>query len=250
MSIYDLTHFTLQDMTACGTAIRQLGNGQSSMEVTASRLVDYCYEHLVDPQTGEPACALIRLFKTHSYADLPDELQVLVTQSLGDRAPTPDLKCLTLLATQGIEPQWQHRQTSQGHQVIPLTSESAIAQIPMISQLIGQFGLKVSTVIKPDPDLILDLEQTTFNVFHVPEALGSPFIPAQSKFVQPFKVRSVLGIGGMLPSGNLFALILFSRVTIPERTATLFKTLALNAKMSLLPFEPNQTFSEQPQLAL
>ena len=240
--MYNLAQFTLQDMTACGTALRHLGEGQVSMEATANGMVNYLYQNLVAGQWQKPACALIRLFKTHPYGDLPPNLQRQAVGALGDRHPNPDLKCLTLLATQGMQPEWQTRQKSKSHQVIPLMNESAVAQIPMISQLIWQFGLEVSNVLQPDPEIILDLAQTTFNVFHVPHAHNSPYIPAQGEFVTPFGIESVLGIGGMLPSGNLFAIVLFSRVFIPSETATLFKSLALNAKVSLLSFEPDRVF--------
>ena len=45
----------------------------------------------------------------------------------------------------------------------------------------------------------------------MPEAAGSPYIPAQEDFVQPVGIRSVLGFGGMLPGGDIFVVILFSR---------------------------------------
>ncbi|MGE5296319.1 MAG: hypothetical protein ACM3VT_15965, partial [Solirubrobacterales bacterium] len=70
----------------------------------------------------------------------------------------------------------------------------------------------------------------TFNVFHVPEAVGSPDIPEQAEFVIPHGVRSVLGFGGMLPGRDLFAVILFSQVPIPRSTAELFRPLALCVK--------------------
>lgn len=49
-------------------------------------------------------------------------------------------------------------------------------------------------------------------------------------------MKSVLGCGGQLPDGNLFAIIAFSRVTISRETAETFKPLALAAKLALLPF--------------
>ncbi|WP_421655982.1 hypothetical protein [Leptothermofonsia sp. ETS-13] len=152
------------------------------------------------------------------------------------------MKCLTLLATAGDHPDWNNRYRSRGHQAIPLISKELVAQFPMISQFIRQLGLEISTVVQPDPDLVIDLEQKTFNVFHVPEAQGSPFVPAQAGFVIPYGVRSVLGFGGLLPSGNLLAIIMFSKTPISRDTADMFKTLALNAKMALLPFEGTAVF--------
>jgi hypothetical protein len=49
-------------------------------------------------------------------------------------------------------------------------------------------------------------------------------------------VKSVLGFGGLLPNGELFAAVLFCRVPVPRNVADLFRTLALNLKLSLLPF--------------
>lgn len=118
-----------------------------------------------------------------------------------------------------------------------------MAQSPMISQLIQQFGLEISTVLSPDPALLVDLEQHTYNVFHVPTASGSVHVPAQQEFVIPHRVQSVLGFGGMLPSGNLTAVVLFSKVKIERETANMFKTLALNVKMALLPFDQGAVFA-------
>jgi hypothetical protein len=235
--MYNLTRFTLSDMTECGATLRKIGVGADTMEEVANRIIRYLYKSFVDPQTGDKSLALVRLFKTHPYQELEPELQTLVQRSLGEDPDFPQMKCLTLLATAGEQVAWNARRASRGHQAIPLVSEELIARSPMISQLIRQLGLEIATVLKPDPALVIDLEQTTFNVFHVPEAQGSPFVPAQSEFVTSYGVRSVLGFGGMLPSGNLLAIIMFSKTPISRDTAEMFKTLALNAKMAVLPFE-------------
>jgi hypothetical protein len=80
-------------------------------------------------------------------------------------------------------------------------------------------------------------------VFYVDRAEGSPYIPAQTEFVQPQRIQSVLGFGGLLPSGELFATILFTRTYIPREVADLFKTLALNVKVALLPFVDRRVFA-------
>jgi len=55
--MYDLTRFTLKEMTACGAALRKLGSGAASMEEAADRLIRYLYDYLVDQQTGAKTCA-------------------------------------------------------------------------------------------------------------------------------------------------------------------------------------------------
>jgi len=64
----------------------------------------------------------------------------------------------------------------------------------------------------------------------VPEAVGSPYIPAQKEFVIAHGVRSVVGFGGVLSTGDLFAVIMFAKVSIPRETADAVKALALSVK--------------------
>lgn len=240
--MYNLTKFTLGDMTECGAALRKLGNGANSMEEVANRMTRYFYEHFLDPETGRNAFALVRFFKTHAYRDLDVELRHFADQMLNDSPEQPEMKCLTLLATAGDQPEWNDRSTSKGHQAIPLPSEQIVAQAPMISQLISQFGLTINDILSPNPDLLVNLQERTYNVFHIPEANGSIHIPAQEEFIHPFQIKSVLGFGAMLPSGNLIAVILFSKISIQRDIAELFKPLALNVKMAVLPFDQQSIF--------
>ncbi len=246
--MYNLTQFSLQEMTHCGAALRKLGIGATNMIEVAERTVRYLYDHLVDPLSGERACVLVRFFKTHPYAALDAELAQYVRDKLGQTPPAPRLKCLTLLATAGVRAEWNARHLSVSYKAWPLTGVDFGVQYPMFTQLFRQFGLDFDTVVQPEPTLLVDLLHKTFNVFHVAEAVGSPYIPAQSTFIIPMSIRSVLGFGGMLPTGNLFTVILFAKTPIPRETAEAFKTLALNVKMALLPFPEATLFGEPPAL--
>lgn len=243
--MYDLATFKMSDMIECGSKLRGLGAGAQSMEAAADRIVHYLYEHLRDQGRGQRACALIRFYKTHSYSGIDEELQTFARALDDGIARNPQTKCLTLLATAGELPAWNSRKTSLGHKAIPLPSAEVVSQAPMISQLIVQFGLQMNDVIKPVPALMLELEQQTFNVFYVQEATGSPFVPAQETFVVPHGIKSVLGFGGLLPDGNLFAVIMFSKVHVPREKADMFKTLSLSAKLAVLPFTEGAVFEKR-----
>ncbi len=233
----DLTNFTMRNMTECGKILRTTGKVAKTMEEVANRIVRHLYDCLTDGQTGKRACSLVRFFKTHDYEKLDDELRGFSRSMLGNSPVLPGMKCLTLLATRGENPEWNSRTASKDHKAIPLPSEEAVHQAPMISNLIKQLGLNVGVIINPDPRVLLEIEQRTYNVFYVSEALGSPYIPAQEKFVIPYGIKSVLGFGGVLPSGDIFAVIMFLKVPVSKETADFFKTLSLNVKMALLPFE-------------
>ncbi len=238
----DLTRFTLRDMIECEAALRKLGTGAETLVEAAHRIVRYLFDHLIEKQTGQRACALVRFFKTHAFEGLTPQLQRFAQNILGRPAESPGLKCLTLLATAGIKPEWNSRETSVGHQAIPLASAAMVARFPMISQLLTQLGLEVKNVLQPDPALVLDLALRDYNLFYVPDAVGSPYVPAQEEFVIPSGIRSVLGFGSMLPSGNLFAVILFARVPIPAETAALCKPWTLSVKLAVLPLAEEPLF--------
>jgi hypothetical protein len=234
----------MADMVACSAALRRMGNGAHSMEEVSERIVEYLYEPLSGVLGRENPFALVRLFKTHPYGELDEELQSFARRLLG-REPQPSTKCLTLLATAGAKPEWCSRTLSLGHQAIPLVSEEGFTRIPMIANLVHQFGLQLSQVLDPDPSLLAGLSRQAFNVFHVAEALGSPNIPAQREFVVPEGIRSCLGFGGTLPHGDLFAVIMFSRMPISANSASMFKSLSLSVRLALLPFE-SKVFAAQP----
>lgn len=239
---YDLTRFDTTDMMRCRSALRNLReSGDGSMESVARKVVDYFYESLRGAD-GQRGTVLVRMFKTHPYDKLDPGLQAYAHAMMRSGEIPGTTQCLTLLASRGIEGGWNSRNGSKGHKSIPLLSEAMILKAPMIARLVEQMGIPIPAVLTPDKDFVLKAQETTFNVFHVEEAAGSPYVPAQETFVLPFGVRSVLGFGGLLPSGQLFATIIFSRVPIPSSTAKLFAPLSLNVKLCLLPFDGGTVF--------
>lgn len=239
---YELSRFGFADMMDCRGRIRELfADNPPTLEDAAERAVEFFHRELVD-ERGAPACALVRFFKTHPYHDLPEELQEVVRAASPEASSVPDLRCLTLVATRGDEPAWNSPATSRGHRVIPLMSVEMVQQAPMIAQLITQFGLPIANVVRPSRTLLLDQEQTTHNVFFVARAPGSPHIVAQEDFVVRYGIQSVLGFGGLLSSGDLFAVILFSRVAVSPDAADQFRVVGLNLKISVLPFARKPLF--------
>jgi PAS domain S-box-containing protein len=244
VDVMDLAKFDLNDMIECGRAVRKAGEAASSMEEAAGEIIQLFRRTLVDGQTGETNCPLIRCFKTHPLSQLPPDLEQIARGSLNDqRYLRPDLPCLTLLATAGDAEPWNDRRSSRGHAAIPLGSVEMVERAPMIASLLRQMGMKIETALNPDSRLILDADQHTFNVFHVEQAQGNPSIPAQADFVKPYGIRSALGFGGVLPGGELFTIVMFSRVTIPRETADMFRTIALGVKLALLPFVRGAVFA-------
>ena len=239
---YDLDSFGLIEMTQLGRALRELGSGLASFDETAQALTQFLYQRFRDPHSDEPDFVLVRCYRTLEFRSLSSGLQEFATAQL-EAKPSGSTTCLTLSGTTGHAPEWNDRAASQGHKTIALPSEEAVEAIPMVANLLVQLGIDVQYVVSSDPSLIMEHEQRAYNVFYVPDALGSPYIPAQRDFVVPYGVKSVLGFGGVLPSGSVFAVLLFARKRIPQETAEVFRNAALNAKLLFLPFDGGPTLS-------
>lgn len=245
---FDITQFGIPEMMRCGTLLREAGTG-TTVQTVARRICDFLYDSLVD-DGGGTASVLVRFYVTHTYGDLPAEEQRFARKLLG-ATPWPALKCLSLLATRGTVQEWNDVRSSQGHRAIPLPSTAVVSRAPMIAQLFKQMGVDLARVLQPAPGLVADATKRTFNVFHVENARGSPHIPAQRDFVERHGVESVVGFGGVLPWGEHFAVILFSRAHITPKVAHRFKALALDVKATLLGFKNEDVFdtSEPAPLA-
>lgn len=240
--MYDLNDFSITDLTLCGREVRKLGASTTSMEEVAVKVVSFFHDYLRDGVDGPRAVALVRFFKTHDAGELAPELQDFAAARLPEGILAPETKCLTLLATRGEREEWCDRFASTEHRAIPLPSEEVVQQFPMISNLALQIGLELSSLVEPDPSCLRDLDETTYDVFCVPDARGSEFIPAQEDFVVPNGIRSVLGFGGVLPSGSLFAVVIFLRIPVSAEAAECFKSLALSVKMAILPHDQRVIF--------
>lgn len=247
----DLRSFGLTEMVRCSVALRHAAAGAQSMEDAATRICRYLYAEFgamssaagASERIGGGDCALVRLYKTHPYARLDPALRRFADKAMGDAKARPGLRCLTLLASAGDEPEWNDRHTSRSHRAIPLPSPRIVEQAPMVAQLIRQFGLDLADIVSPSEEFVREMAGRSYGVFHVEHALGSPFIPAQEEFVRRFGIRSVVGFGGSLRSGDIFATILFSRVEITAEVAERFRTIALDVKSALFNFDEDQVFS-------
>ena len=235
--MYSLASFSISDMTECASELCKLGGGASSAQDVAQQIASYLYRQLGSDQTGRQDCVLVRCFLTCAYRELDPQSQDCARRALACGPGSLDMKCLTLFGTAGERPEWNERGRSRHYRSIPLIGNQSVAQFPMVSQLLQQLGVELSSKTQPESDLLVDGAEQTYNVFHVPDAKGSPFVPAQEEFVIPFGIESVLGFGGVLPSKEFFTVILFSRVGISRETAELFKPLAASIKLALLPFD-------------
>jgi hypothetical protein len=240
----DLELLDYPGMVASGRSLRALSSGAVTRQDVAARVVEYFYDGFRVPATGERAFVLARCFQTCAYARMPLSYRDAADRLLAETVSQPDMRCLTLLATRGHKSLWNDPATSSDHMAIPLPSVEVVRRAPMIARMLEQLGMPVEDFVATTatPELLMQ-KQRNFNVFHIARAAGSPFVPVQEEFVKAYGVRSVVGLGGVFPTGEFFAVLLFARVAVSHEVAMLFRTLALSVKLALLPFAADGVFS-------
>ncbi len=235
--MFDLNNLSLAEISQMGRRIRKIGESGMCLEEVSQNITDFIFNQLVDGESPNKATALVRFFKTHDFNSLEEAQKEFAAKLIENDQLTSNLKCLTLMGSTGEHSNWNSRKKSVGHQAIPLPNSDVVERFPMIVNLIRQLGLETPKVVTPSPEILLDDLEKTYGVFYVPQALGSPMIPAQDEFVIRHNIESVIGFGGLFPSGDIFAMILFSKTHIPEKVAELFKLLALHVKIAVFPYD-------------
>ena len=207
-----LARLALADAVELGARLRSAGEGATSMEEVAVSLVRLINEAIVS-EGGEASFVLVRCFTTIGRSRLPVRLTRLLELDDED----PDGRYLVLLATEGVEPEWCDRRRSRSHQVIPLAGGGMSATFPMVTRMFRQFGSPLPPQVSVHAAFVEPADHA-FGVFHVEKAIGSPDIP-DGRFIAQYGVASVVGVGGRLPTGDVFAVLCFSREPISRQIA-------------------------------
>jgi two-component system, NtrC family, sensor kinase len=241
---FDLEQFTLQDMTECGVALRKLGADALGMEDVAQRTVSYLFDTLIGRELGGNACALVRFFVTAPYGQLPQDVQACVRKS--DPAVQSSTPCLVLLGTRGIKPEWNDRRLADSHQAMPLNAADLSDRVPMVGELMLQLGRPMTKLeMRGRTRFLVDERLHNYNVLYAPDPINDCSLTTQEEFIAPNEIKSVVGYGGLLPSANSFAVILFLLLPMTHQAALAFRPFALNTKIALLSFdEPSKMFRQ------
>ncbi|MEO8337013.1 MAG: hypothetical protein ABI664_18660 [bacterium] len=125
-----------------------------------------------------------------------------------------------------------------------MPDRAALDRMSMMRELFRQFD------VTPDGSSVnaLSVEPgaaRSFDVFHIEDARGNPHIPEQEAFVRPYGIRSVVGFGGPLRRGDLYAVLLFTKVRVERETAKQLRRLALDVTTRLFQFGDDAVFDSQ-----
>jgi two-component system, NtrC family, sensor kinase len=222
--------------------------GARTLEACARAVCEGLYEELRPPSSvpdgagGVSGCALVRCFKTHALGALEPPLLAHARTVAGvSDAASHDLPCLTLLASAGDERAWCSRHTAGRHRLILLPSQAALDRMPMVAAIFREFNVSLDDV-RPRRRGLSSNAPNVYGVFHVEDAAGSPSVPDQDAFVQPYGIQSVVGFGGSLRHDDLYVVLFFAKTLVPPAVARRGRGLALDVTTSFFRYDDNEVF--------
>jgi hypothetical protein len=178
---------------------------------------------------------LARIYLTSHFDALPQTNKDFVQKLAESAGAADDLKAatpvLSLIGTHGQEADWCDRRNSKGHVGIPLISSAFVSAIPMISRMLGEFGVPMGFLDSHDTGIIIENIGSAAGLFFVEDAAEATDsegrkIIAMQDFVADYTVKSVFGIGGAYDGGQLLVVVVFCRDAFSRITAEHFLTLA------------------------
>jgi hypothetical protein len=190
-------------------------NGLPSFEAAAQLGVKAIYDEFRQPN-GQPAFALVRTYRLSRHDELAPDVQPLIDARSGNF-------WMALMGTSGDEPAWCDRHQSQGHKAIPIGE----SQSPMLNAAFEQLGIAFQAGGADKEDtLIFKPAASMTRFFHVEQALGSPYIPAQDGFVRPYSIQSVLGLASSFVSKSFHLTLCFSKTPVNKDDGEKFAELS------------------------
>jgi serine phosphatase RsbU (regulator of sigma subunit) len=226
----DVPAWGLSDVVAYCTGVRNATAGATTMEDAATQMVRYLRGAFRTRQ-GQPAFVLGRFFNTAPWEDLPGDLRDLVRPAGVDEPA--GVRSIILLGSDGEQPEWRGRQHTTGLPPTLLESVEAAAANPLVSGFVREVGIDLETFVHGHREG--DGIRADFAVLHIEDATDPSRMPLQS-FVTDHDIRSVIGFGWIQPTGNVSAIVLYSRVAIDPDAALLLRIIGTSLKLALLPF--------------
>ena len=153
-------------------------------------------------------------------ADFADAARSIVQQlwaGFVDADGVPALQLVRLFTTRQL-PEDQRRLVLEAAAGV---EPDDVAAAPIVSALVAELGVPT------------EAPATRFGVVHVPVAEGSARVPDQ-EFVAAYGIASVVAFGGVLPDGDVYCVVMFSRAPIPAEAAEQFRSVAVSVGAGLL----------------
>ena len=215
--------------------IRALAESSSSLREAAGRQVRTIRDSFRNTD-GSANLALLRIFVSLPFSKLPENYRREIASQEGSASPEDRYLCL--MGSAGDEADWNDPLKSRNHKYLRLPErESELTSMPMVRKVFAKLGIPYNTIIHPESSVEHNVEGYVL----ADDPMASPDIP-DKKFIEDYKVASQISIGGILPSGSVFSLLLFCRIAMSLSMAENLSVFGPVFQMAYKNFDDRQAY--------
>ncbi|GJQ49902.1 histidine kinase [Candidatus Kuenenia stuttgartiensis] len=232
----NLSQLSAVEITKFSKNIKDKCSGHAFMEESVQEATKLFYNSFVTGN-GSSSFALVHVFKSCFYQELPDDVQSYIQNKVTTKSIVSQSRYLTLLGTCGDLDAWCDRKKSGNHIAFPMDEPQLSHKYPMIAALLTQIGEYPLCEVNAGIDFLKNDQHKNYGLYCIEDAGDMMSIPDQTNFVNTHSIKSVVGFGGKFSSGNVYAIIIFSKELIRKNTAKSFLAINPAIKQIMLPFE-------------
>jgi signal transduction histidine kinase len=223
---------TLRAAAQCAFRIMRVGADGIPEEAIAQALAEYFYDHFRLTDTGAPALLLARVSLIESFSRVTSTIQA----KLRERHPAIEdqTQCCVLSGSCGQYMEWCRIGTSAMEHCLVVDDAEFVAVRPVVAEVLRGLDRNLAEVGRWEGAGLLEDLDRVVHVVHIEEAKGHPLLQRQGQFVAQYDVRSMIGLGGRLPSGRSVCVELFSSVAVGPERLSHYRVLALSVYLAFL----------------
>jgi hypothetical protein len=222
-----LADFSVDDLESFSRVLRDAGTDAADMPDVAQRVVDFLHHNLCRADRS-PACVAVSIQKTHPYHLLPSDIRASLEAGVTGAEPSAALVGLARAGTDvpGLPT---------GTTATALDGASVQAD-PFVGAMASAMGLATTLLVDPTAVIQSGVHREDLSAFLVPDLLATSWLaPPERARAEALGARSLLVLGGGLPTGDLFFTWLVGRDRPTEKSARFIRALTPAIKAALIP---------------
>lgn len=223
---------TLRAAAQCAFRIMRAGVDGIPEEAIAQALAEYFYDHFRVIDTSGPALLFARVSLTEALCRLAPALQARLRER--HRGIDEQTQCCVLSGSCGQYGEWC-RVTTPTMDHCMVVDDAAFRSVrPVVAEVLRGLDGNLTQVGRWEGAGLLEDLDRAVHVVHIEEAMGHPLLQGQAEFVAHHGVRSMIGLGGRLPSGRSVCVELVLSVPVGPERLSHYRVLALSVYLAFL----------------
>jgi len=222
----DLGELSLGKVYRFCSLLREAGVAGKSSEEVSQSIADLFVRFFSSHDRRRSQVSLVEVFQTRLLGDLPARQQARFFAMANASHVSAETPVLSLMGVAGDSVDWTAETHPLGVQCIHLQDEFTSQDTTLYTQVCEPLRRRKSEGETGKSIAVVDSHNHLFGVAVHNEPCSQNFTQIKKEFLLAREVKSILSLGGSLPSGESYFVFLYSNVTLDSRIQTFFQAVS------------------------